>query len=318
MDAARLILRSRGGRGSAFTLVELLVVITIIGILIALLLPAVQAAREAARRSQCSNNLKQWGIGLHNYHQANNILPLQNSYGTNAMHRSWMVGTLPYVEQTAIYQKINQSYDQLVNIDPGPPLVENLKMIQQNLSVALCPSDPPAKTPMTRADAASSITLALTCYAANVGNHYNSTDPQDGYHFSPGYGNGANTASTVRGVISRYGWSATFDEIRDGLSNTFLLGEVIPEWCNWEDWGHQNFATTAYPVNYRNQDFIKGTIGRGNANECIGFRSFHPGGAYFLMCDGSAHFIAESIDFPRTYCGLASRKDGETVTLSGG
>jgi len=314
MDQSRVAARGGRGRRLAFTLVELLVVITIIGILIALLLPAVQAAREAARRAQCNNNLRQWGIGLHNYHQTNNILPLQNSYGTGPMHRSWMVGTLPFVEQTAIYQKINQSYDQLVN-SAGPPVVENLTMIQQVIGVALCPSDPPAKTPLNRADAAASIKLALTCYAASVGNHSNGVDINDGYHDTTyDYGNSADSAAKLRGVISRYGWSAAFEEIRDGLSNTIMVGEVIPEWCNWQDWGHQNFATTAYPVNYRNQDFVKGTLGAGNANECIGFRSFHPGGAQFLLGDGSCHFLTESIDM-KVYCGLASRSGGEAVKL---
>lgn len=103
---------------AAFTLVELLVVITIIGILIALLLPAVQAAREAARRSQCINNLKQIGLAMHNYEQVHRRLPLCNAYRTPRMHRSWMVGILPYLESGTIYNQMDQRYDQILTTAP--------------------------------------------------------------------------------------------------------------------------------------------------------------------------------------------------------
>lgn len=133
-----------------------------------------------------------------------------------------------------------------------------------------------------------------------------------GVLFDPQYGNGAQDAATVRGVISRYAWSASFADITDGLSNTFFAGEVIHAWCAWEDWGHQSFVTTAHPINYRNQDFMAGTIGSGDHDSCIGFRSRHPGGAQFLMGDGSARFLSETIDF-NTYCFLASRAGNEVA-----
>ncbi len=296
---------SSGAR--AFTLVELLVVITIIGILIALLLPAVQAAREAARRTQCTNNLKQLGIACHNYHQVYGVLPLCNTYqpgypNDTGMRRSWTVGLLPYLEQGAIFEKMDMKKKGIES--------PNLELIQQNLTVVLCPSDPQAKTPLTRADAAASLKLALTCYAANVGDHFN--DVPDGLGYPPRYGNGSVDAATTRGVISRYGYSASFEEIRDGLSNTFLLGEVVPEWCVWQDWGHQSFATTGRPINNRNQDFATGVLSPWDPYNCICFRSLHPGGAQFLLCDGSARFFNETIDYA-TFRALASRRGGEAV-----
>ena len=296
-------------RRSAFTLVELLVVITIIGILIALLLPAVQSAREAARRMQCGNNLKQIGLAMHNYHQVHNVLPPCNTYARTypddagvGMRRSWTVPLLPFLEQTAIYDQMDQSVSGLES--------PNLELIQENLSVVLCPSDPGADKPRTRADAAGGITLALTCYAASVGDHYN--DVPDGLGYPPRYGNSSFDAQTTRGVISRKGWSAKFSQITDGLSNTFCVGEVVPEWCVWEDWGHQSFATTGQPINHRNRDFADGTLTAWDHFNCISFRSFHPGGAQFLLCDGSVHFISDTIDYA-TYRGLASREGAELL-----
>src|SRR5512135_122792 len=96
-----------------FTLIELLVVIAVIGILVALLLPAVQAAREAARRMQCSNNLKQIGLALHNYHDANKKFPFGSRGGSSWAQTgikdgtNWRVSILPYLEQTALYSKLN-------------------------------------------------------------------------------------------------------------------------------------------------------------------------------------------------------------------
>jgi prepilin-type processing-associated H-X9-DG protein len=283
------------------------VVIAIIGILIALLLPAVQAAREAARRMSCSNNLKQIGLAMHNYEQVGKCLPVSWSYrpgypNDEGKRRSWIVMLLPYLEAGTIYDRMDLDLSGLV--DP------NLPLIQKNLAVALCHSDGEAPTPRKRTDAAANIVLALASYAGNVGDHFNDHDEGNGY--PPRYGNGSIDASTTRGVISRYGYSAKFSEIRDGLSNTFAAGEVVPAWCVWEDWGHQSFATTAFPINHRNRDFAQGVLSPHDHNNCIGFRSLHPGGAQFVFCDGSVQFIGETIDI-LTYRALASRDGGETL-----
>jgi len=289
----------------AFTLVELLVVIAIIGILIALLLPAVQAAREAARRSQCTNNLKQIGLAMHNYEQVHKILPLCQG-STVGKNRSWMVGILPFVELGSIYNQMDQRLSGFV--------APNLALISQNLPAFLCPSDPWTATTLTRADNAAALSIGLTCYAACVGNHTNGATANPPLTYDAGYGNSAVDSGSTRGVISRMGWSAKFSDVTDGLSNTIFVGEVIPKWCNWEDWGYQNFATTAHPINYLNAGFKAGTYGGGNADECIGYRSMHPGGALFLMGDASSRFFSETMDYA-TYCYLASRAGGETLTM---
>jgi len=287
-------------------------VIAIIGVLVALLLPAVQAAREAARRTQCSNKIKQLGIAMHNYHDTFGRLPIQNTHGATPMRRSWVIPILPFIEQQTLYDKVDQSKSQLdTTVVNG---YSNESIIKQNLPAMLCPSDPSSSTPKNRADQAASIPLGLTNYAACVGDHRNSSGT--GWDFGGGtyydYGNGADSAAKTRGVISRYGYSANLAEITDGTSNTILLGEVVPVWCNWQDWGFQNFATTAYPINHRNPDFQKGTLGPGDAANSITFRSRHPAGALFLLGDASNRLISNSVDFA-TYRALASRNGAEVL-----
>lgn len=325
----KLYLSNRSACGfisaGGFTLVELLVVIAIIGVLVALLLPAVQAAREAARRASCLNNLKQLGLSAQNYHTTHDQLPISNSYnpGVNGtwnsqgggMARSWIVVLLPFFEEGSRYDQIDLEKRQLDSSlnDSG---VSNRSIIQQNLPAVLCPSDNVAITPKKRVDAATNIELALTCYAANIGDHNNGGL---GVGQAPGWGNigGVFTLNDVadktRGVISRYGWSASFQQITDGLSNTFLAGEVVPSWDGLQDWGHQNLATTAFPINYRNQDWEDGVFvsGRDWTFQAL-YRSFHPGGAQFILCDGSGTFITDGINHA-TFRAYASRA-GEEVS----
>jgi prepilin-type N-terminal cleavage/methylation domain-containing protein len=311
----RVIIMSRNlVRRRGFTLIELLVVIAIIAVLIALLLPAVQQAREAARRSQCKNNLKQWGLALHNYHDTYNVLPVQTSYGPAVQyHWSWMSMCLPYIDQANLYNQADFTRDGLSTVVNGSGF-SNRQIIQGKLVQALCPSDPTAGTPLARTDAASGIVLGLTSYAASVGDHINSTTATGAPVASNGYGNGATSSATCRGVISRYGWSATFADISDGLSNTFFVGEVVPAWCNWQDWGHQSFVTTAQPINFRNRDFqtTPPIVTGSNADVSIAFRSRHDGGAHFVLGDGVVRFISENISGV-IYNGLASRRGLEVL-----
>ncbi len=131
------MIREQGRR--AFTLIELLVVIAIIGVLIALLLPAVQAAREAARRSQCTNNLKQLGIAVHNYIDSNQVLPAY-CYNDNIYWRSsWVVAILPSMEQQPLYNSINLSQEMTARA--------NTTLNSTKISTLLCPSDPQKQRP---------------------------------------------------------------------------------------------------------------------------------------------------------------------------
>jgi len=297
-------------KSTAFTLVELLVVIAIIGILVALLLPAVQAAREAARRTQCSNNLKQLALASHGYHDNFEILPYSPSANninqSLAQRRSWVVALLPHIEQ----QNIFDALDMTLQGNKGA----NVPLIQQNLQAVLCPSDGGAATPLVtelsqnKWTGAGDIPVALISYAANSGDHRNAT----GVGHPPSWANDTYDGNSLRGVIGRFAWSASFAHIRDGTSNTFLYGEIVPSWCQWHAWGLQSWSTTAHPLNHQN---IAMSQSNGwQADPCITFRSLHPGGATFAYCDGSVSFLADGIDGV-AYRAQASRKGGEAVAI---
>lgn len=263
----------------AFTLVELLVVIAIIGILIALLLPAVQAAREAARRMQCTNNLRQLGLAAQNYHSALNCFPpgfmLVGMSGTTTPGGwAWGVFLMPFIEQSPLRDQLSATKYTLEQVVNDATLV---LMLQTDLSVFRCPSS--LIGPLRTHQGSPNPKVASANYTCCRGF----------YSF-----NGA-TYLTKRNNGMYYGQSATrIQDVTDGTSNTLAIGERTsfgddlnndarwPSWCGPGGGGAMNTVSSAIAtkLNTASQD---------------AFSSQHPGGAVFCFVDGSARFISETI-----------------------
>ncbi len=315
-------------RRRGFTLIELLVVIAIIGILIALLLPAVQAAREAARRMQCTNNLKQIGLALHNYHDTNKCFPPGSFwFGTDyALYRgSILIRLLPFLEQQPLYNQFDFKNTSGVTVD-SQTLPGSTQLIQYNIPpVYVCPSDNSQRIVNNR---------ATHCYAASIGptTHGNNSacscsewTSWNQYAPSPwggvyGYGPDAKFA----GPFFRYPVATRMTDCTDGLSSTIYFGEVRPQCSIHQSQGWatsnngQGLTSTIVPINY---DSCSQAAAAGencdkycNWSTELGFKSRHPGGANFCLGDGSVHFLSETIDH-WLYQYLGAKADGHTAQV---
>lgn len=335
-------------RKTAFTLVELLVVITIIGILIALLLPAVQAAREAARRVQCGNNMKQIGLALQMYHTTHNTLPpvaltnrgYPNPPGTaidqtpsndpNSLGRGVYINylglLLPYVEQQPLANRI--SYADHVNLT----MRSNVAVWSQDVSTFVCPSDANRREPYN----GMSVTLARGCYAAVGGD--DTLDGGERYWMVLW----RNLPATHRGVMGMSG-GAGFNAIVDGTSNTLACievragvgaGDIRGCWSHGPSvavWGRgginngrdgfsgggggcTNMCIDQPPGSTGPMGCDMGcdTNGSGDRNHVA--KSLHPGGCQGLSADGSVRFYSETID-QVLYNNLRAIHDNNVVSL---
>jgi prepilin-type N-terminal cleavage/methylation domain-containing protein len=304
-----------------FTLVELLVVIAIIGILVSLLLPAVQSAREAARRMQCSNNLKQLGIAVHAYHATNQVYPTSAAYddpvdglglppATSRTGKGWIIGVLPHLEQQALFDKFLPGFTGgLFGPTGGIQKAECRDAMKTQLAVLRCPSDSSSQNTATNQWQWTGIEVALTNYKGVLGDNRMAGTLSVHQGSTPD----CHRTRNCPGIFWRntYLNPVTTAKVRDGLSNTFLIGEDVPEHNRHSAAFYSNgdYASCHAPLNY-----MPNPPTPDEWWNVMSFRSRHFGGAHFCFADGSIRFVSQSIDYT-LYRALSTKAGGESVSF---
>lgn len=303
-------MRTEERQRRGFTLVELLVVIAIIGILIALLLPAVQAAREAARRMQCTNNLKQIALGCYIYQENNKTFPISVGMWAeganptqNLTGKGWIVSILPQLEQQSMYDSWdlsgvfqNAGYGGIKN-------QTNAELLATLLPVLDCPSEPSNRdrSLWTLQFQMQNVVVALTNYKGVIGD----TQMGGGGSAFTGTVPDCHNTSPCNGTFWRNNYQnpVRLADYVDGTTQTFIVGEDVPEHNYHSAWAYCNgdYASCHVPINFFPEPPAPGVW-----QNAIAFKSRHPGGAHFALADGSVHFINEGIEHP-IYRALATR-----------
>ena len=327
-----------------FTLVELLVVIAIIGILIALLLPAVQAAREAARRSQCVNNGKQIGLALHNYHDTFKCFPSgvincgfrpKTEYAGGVKNTPGWALILPFIEQQPLYDKLDFRFafgegygSSNTAADVVAPSI-NAPHLTTRIDLFECPS-------ARNKGVFKPYTTTYAAYLTVPGGSYRTNWFFSSGSFSENSAPFQNNISAVNQGMFGTQQGCTMAQITDGTSNSFAVGEAlydVPGCCGGLHWGPfalfgnythlfglvgaNNTRPITYAASHKMNYTINTTLQWPSYTSCRTagvFSSDHPGGVNMVFGDGSVRFIAETLDY-LTLCRLAFIHDAEPVEV---
>jgi prepilin-type N-terminal cleavage/methylation domain-containing protein/prepilin-type processing-associated H-X9-DG protein len=296
-------------RRPGFTLVELLVVIAIIGILVALLLPAVQAAREAARRMQCTNNLKQLALACHNYVDTfkkfppNHIFSVAPSGSQNVEGWGWHVLILPFIEQQPLHDQLDVNRYSLVDTlaKQNPGLQNPIPLLQTEIKSFVCPSDSNKFHPLAHTNRHFGGGVGTS-----AGGYGNWRPSNTNYMSSRGMRNNnqINVNNDTHGMFMGI-LSVKLRDVLDGTSNTFLIGERDTINCRAGTWigvrnprgngtrgFYYNTANCRVLLNAPDPPFAWNS--RQGCSE--GFSSLHPGGANFALADASVRFIGDTVE----------------------
>lgn len=285
--------RQRPTRHSGFTLVELLVVIAIIATLIGLLLPAVQSAREAARRMGCANNLRQGALAMHSFHDTYGLLPPGFVGGSGY---SWAVMIMPYMEESNVYNSLTPRPS--VQAMHAVPAATTSPLLQQPLVMYRCPSDASADPINTR-------------YGSYAASNYSASNALFGM---PG-------RNDSQGILGQR-WSLS--NVTDGTSHTFLVGERDRLRHIGGIWPRRHSSYTSvigdagHPLNTRWAGSGSTSSGTNDPN-CTrsAWSSLHPGGAMFSFCDGSVRFVRDSIETDPASPGSGGSGAGCPIPVTG-
>lgn len=335
VDWGRSNKRHNHKRRFAFTLVELLVVIAIIGVLVGLLLPAVQSAREASRRMTCSNRMRQFGLAIHNYHGAFKWLP--RAWWLETPPRTfngkpWGIAVLPFLEQQAIFEQFDHNLPPVDQLSP-----RNVTLVRTPLADFVCPSSPNA--PELRRYTFSAAGVGLPFTATNIAPcDYAPSTGVRGLYGQHAYGASAppSREGALQVVSIAFGGTqdGNFAGILDGLSNTFLIGERTGGPTIYSGGREHPLATQnligldggGWGDLLNGDHWLEGTLHGGftwppQGGPCainctnargFGFHSFHNGGAHFLVADGAVRFMTQSVN-ARAFASQITRRGREVI-----